>query len=314
MLKGIMMAATIGFIVAGATNVPAQRNLDDWAAAASNLYQIYHDQQYGFESGVPLELDVWQAQAKESVPTVVYYHGGGWMSGNRTDAVRYMMPWIVRGWNVIDVEYRLSGTALAPAAVEDARCALRWVYRNAKQFHLDTDRIIVTGDSAGGHLALMTGMLLDSDGFDNECPIDPSIGDKPLKVAAIVDWYGPTDLNELIEGPKQSFYAVAWFGSEIDREAQARRVSPLNYIRPGLPPVFIVHGNEDPIVPYTESVRLHEGLDRAHVPNQLYTVQGGKHGQFGAENNIAIYRAMWNFLETNMPSLPQRAAAAGAQP
>ena len=314
MLKRIMMAATIGFMAAGATIVPAQRNLDDWAAAASNLYQIYHDQQYGFASGVPLELDVWQAQAKESVPTVIYYHGGGWMSGNRTDAVRYMLPWIVRGWNVIDVEYRLSGTALAPAAVEDARCALRWVYRNAKQFRLDTDRIIVTGDSAGGHLALMTGMLRDSHGFDNECPINPSIDEKPLKVAAIVDWYGPTDLNELIEGPKQSFYAVAWFGSEIDREAQARRVSPLNYIRPGLPPVFIVHGNEDPIVPYTESVRLHEGLDRAHVPNQLYTVQGGKHGQFGVENNIAIYRAMWNFLETNVPLLPQPAAAASAQP
>lgn len=314
MLKRILIAAAIGLMAAGAANVLAQLTLDDWAAAASNLYQIYHDQQYGFESGVPLKLDVWQAKTNESVPTVIYFHGGGWLNGDRTDATRYMMPWLVRGWNVVDVEYRMSGTALAPAAVEDARCSLRWVYRNARQFHFDTDRILVTGDSAGGHLALMTGMLRDSDGLDNDCPMDPSINDKPLKVAAIVDWYGPTDLNELIEGPKQSFYAVAWFGSELNRETQARRVSPLNYVRPGLPPVFIVHGNEDPIVPYTESVRLHEGLDSAHVPNQLYTVQGGHHGQFGVENNIAIYRAMWNFLETNVPSLFKGTTAASAQP
>lgn len=103
----------------------------------------------------------------------------------------------------------MSGTALAPAAVEDARCALRWVYRNAEHFHLDTGRIIVTGHSAGGHLALMVGMLQDSDGLDNNCPADPAMGDLPLKVAAVVDRYGPTDISDLIAGPNRKTYAVA---------------------------------------------------------------------------------------------------------
>jgi acetyl esterase/lipase len=312
MLKKLATAALFSIFLGGLSPARAQQNLHDWAASASDQYLTYPDQQYGFASGVSLKLDVWQAQTKQPVPTVIYYHGGGWFFGDRTGATPYIMPWLARGWNVINVEYRMSGTALAPAAVEDARCALRWVYRNAQQYHLDTDRIIVTGHSAGGHLALMAGMLRDSDGLDNECPGDPAYGDKPLKVAAIVDWYGPADLMDIISGPNRKTYAVAWFGAEMDRDAQARRVSPVNYVRPGLPPVFIVHGNQDPVVPYTESVRLHQELDRDHVPNQLFTIQGGGHGQFGAANDIAAYRAMWDFLEANVPTLPKRASNSAA--
>lgn len=305
-----LMLTLIAGVYAKAQQQTDAQNLNDWAASMSDQYLVYPDQQYGFASGVPLKLDVWQANTTEAVPTVIYYHGGGWWFGDRMGATVFMMPWLARGWNVINVEYRMLGTALAPAAVEDARCALRWVYTNAKKFHIDTNSILVTGHSAGGHLALMAGMLRASDGLDNDCPADPAYGDKPLKVAAIVDWYGPADLPDLLSGPNRKTYAVAWFGGELDREAQAKRVSPVNYVRPGLPPVFIVHGNEDPVVPYSESVRLHRELDAAHVPNQLYTVESGKHGQFGAANDIAAYRAMWKFLEVNVPGLPRLETAA----
>jgi acetyl esterase/lipase len=239
------------------------------------------------------------------VPTVIYYHGGGWFFGDRTGAFPYLAPWLARGWNVVNVEYRMSGTSLAPAAVEDARCALRWVYRNAQQFHLDTMRIIVTGHSAGGHLALMAGMLQDSDGLDNDCPADPTM-EEPVKVAAVVDWYGPTDLSDLLDGANRKTYAVAWLGGLMNRDAEARRVSPMQYVRSGLPPIFIVHGTEDPTVPYSQSVRLHQELDRKHDTNRIYTIEKGKHGFFGADNDIAAYKAMWDFLEANVPSLPRR--------
>lgn len=284
----------------------AQQSLNDWAASLSEGYLLYPDQQYSYASGTSLKLDVWQAQTKEPVPTVIYYHGGGWFFGDRTGAVPFMMPWLARGWNVINVEYRMSGTALAPAAVEDARCALRWVYRNAKQFHLNTNQIIVTGHSAGGHLALMAGMLRDADGLDNDCPADPSMGEPEMKVAAIVDWYGPTDVADLLSGPNRKTYAVAWLGSLTDRAEQAKRVSPLQYVHAGLPPVFIVHGSQDPVVPYAQSVRLHELLDANRIPNQLFTVPNGKHGFFGPQNEIAAYHAMWDFLEANLPALPRR--------
>lgn len=290
----------------GAGRSQAQSSLGNWAASLSDHYLVYPDQVYDYFSGAQVKLDLWQAQTKDPVPTVVYYHGGGWFFGDRTGALPYLMPWLARGWNVVNVEYRMSGTALAPAAVEDARCALRWVYRNADHFHLDTGRIIVTGHSAGGHLALMAGMLRESDGLDNNCPADFGAGDKPMKVAAIVDWYGPTDVLDLLGGADRKTYAVAWLGSLADKESEAKRVSPLTYVRAGLPPIFIVHGNQDPTVPYSQSVRLHEKLNEAHGANELYTIQGGKHGSFGSEQDIRAYDAMWEFLERHVPDLPRR--------
>lgn len=310
MSKKRIIGIVIAILLGSMGSLFAQQSVNDWASSLSEGYLLYPDQQYSYATATSLKLDVWQAQTKESVPTVIYYHGGGWFFGDRTGAVPFLMPWLARGWNVINVEYRMSGTALAPAAVEDARCALRWVYRNAKQFHLDTDRIIVTGHSAGGHLALMAGMLQESDGLDNDCPADPAMGEPEMKVAAVVDWYGPTDVPDLLEGSNRKTYAVAWLGSLIDRTREAQRVSPLQYVRAGLPPIFIVHGNEDPVVPYSHSERLHELLDAKHIPNQLYTIQYGKHGAFGSENDVAAYHAMWDFLEANVPTLPHRAGTA----
>jgi len=306
-VKLFLLAATF---LATATGAQPQMSTGDWAASLSDRYLVYPDRVYGTAAGVPLKLDVWQAQAKEPVPTVVYIHGGGWFFGDRTGAVPYMMPWIERGWSVVNAEYRMSPTSLAPAAVEDARCALRWVYRNAKEFHLDTSRIIVTGHSAGGHLALMMGMLQESDGLDSNCPSDPSL-DVPIKVAAVVNFYGPADVADLLDGPNRKTYAVSWLGSQMDRLAIAKRVSPLTYVRPGLPPILTIHGDADSVVPYSGSVRLHDALTKTHVPNELYTVHGGDHGQFGVETDIANYRKVWEFLEANVPSLPRRDAKSG---
>jgi len=268
-----------------------------WSESFYENYLVYPDRQYGYQGGVSLKLDVWQRQTADPVPTVIYYHGGGWFFGDRTGSVPYFMPWLARGWNVVNVEYRMSGTALAPAAVEDARCALRWVYRNSKEFHLDTSRIIVTGHSAGGHLALMAGMLQDSDGLDQECAADASVGDVLMKVSAVIDWYGPADVTDLIQGPNTKTYAEQWLGSQLDKEAQAKRVSPVSYVRQGLPPILILHGDEDPTVPYSESVHLHELLDAAHQPNELYTIHGGHHGMFGKEASEKAYDEVWSFLK-----------------
>jgi dipeptidyl aminopeptidase/acylaminoacyl peptidase len=118
-------------------------------------------------------------------------------------------------------------------------------------------------------------------------------------VAAIVNWYGITDVADLLDGPNRRTYAVAWLGSAPDREAVARRVSPLTYVRAGLPPILTIQGDADPTVPYSHSLRLRDALNKAGVQNELITVPGGKHGGFKADERIRIYTGVRAFLEKN---------------
>jgi dipeptidyl aminopeptidase/acylaminoacyl peptidase len=134
-------------------------------------------------------------------------------------------------------------------------------------------------------------MLPASAGLDRECP-----GPEDLKVAAIVDWYGITDVNDLLDGANLKTYAVTWLGSQTDREQIARRVSPLSYVRAGLPPTVMIQGDADPTVPYSHSVRLQKALDQSGVPNELVTIPGGKHGRFSGPEMDMAYSHVWAFL------------------
>ncbi len=120
------------------------------------------------------------------------------------------------------------------------------------------------GNSAGGHLALTTGMIPASASLDSLCP-----GTEELKVAAIINWYGITDVNELLAGPNVRNFAVMWLGGMSSCDELAKRVSPLTYVRAGLPPIISIQGDADPIVPYSQNVRLHQALDKAGIRNEF---------------------------------------------
>jgi acetyl esterase/lipase len=266
-----------------------------WASQVAGRYLIYPDITYGAANNYALKLDVWQRKdATAPVPTVIYYHGGGWIFGDRTGATLLFLPYLEMGWNIINVEYRMASVSLAPAAVEDCRCALRWVVRNAKQYHIDTDRIVLTGHSAGGHLSLITGMLPDGTSLDHNC-----YGEEKLRVAAIINWYGISDVADLLQGANLKNYAVMWMGSQADQLAIAKRVSPLTYVRAGLPPIISIHGDVDPVVPYEHSVRLHKALTAAGVPNELVTIKGGAHGEFKGSELEDAYGRIRVFLRSH---------------
>jgi len=131
-------------------------------------YQLTPNVTYRTASNWDAKLDVYQPRGlKAPNTTMLFFHGGGWTNGTKEASTLSLLPYLEMGWTVVNVEYRMTNVALAPAAVEDARCALRWVYRNAAQYNFDTSRIITSGQSAGGHLALITGVLPMSTNFDN---------------------------------------------------------------------------------------------------------------------------------------------------
>ena len=275
-----------------------------WGGEVSTRYRVFPNITYLIADGYKSKSDVMAPRVvQQPLSTLVYIHGGGWVGGTKEGSILRTLPYLEMGWAVVNVEYRLARNALAPAAVEDCRCALSWVFQNAEEYGFDPDRIVLTGGSAGGHLSLITGMLPASAGLDRRCPVrDPEKPnratplDQEMRVAAVVNWYGITDVGDLLAGENAKTYAVAWMGSMPDRLEIAKRVSPLTWVRKDLPPILTIHGDSDLIVPYDHAVRLHRALDDAGVPNSLHTVAGGGHGGFSLQENQQAYAAIREFL------------------
>jgi len=268
-----------------------------WAAHAANEYQVAANLTYLAASNYEAKLDVYSRRGVTMPqPTVVYFHGGFWAAGSKEGSLMSLLPWMEMGWNVVNVEYRLARIAPAPAAVEDCLCALRYLAAQAKTYNIDTTRLVVTGESAGGHLTLTSAMIPESAGLDRQCA-----GAIPVpKVAAAINWFGITDVADVIDGPHRANLAVTWLGSLPNRDEIAKRVSPLTYVRAGLPPILTIHGDQDPLVPYDHAVRLHAALTKAGVTNQLLTIPGGKHGGFTPDERTKIFLTIREFLAKNL--------------
>jgi acetyl esterase/lipase len=305
MVKRIVFTAIAGALLVAAARTSAFAQLSpvaEWATHAANEYQVQANITYLTASGYESKLDVYRRRDVQTPqPTLVFYHGGGWIAGTKESSVMSLMPWLEMGWNVVNVEYRMARVALAPGAVEDAQCALRYVVGRAKDFNIDTNKIVVSGESAGGHLALAAGMIPTSAGFTNICAGGGFAGSENTvpKVAAIINWYGITDLNDMLAGQNTRSYAVQWLGSVPNRDAVAKSVSPLTYVRADLPPILSIQGDADPIVPYSQNVRLRDALVKAGVKTELLPIPGGGHGNFKPEERTKAYQKIREFLAAN---------------
>ena len=139
-------------------------------ATLDNAYRVVPNVTYHTASGVDNKLDLYLPRnAAAAPPVLLLIHGGGWVIGQKETYTMRLLPYLEMGFAVVNVEYRLANVALAPAAVEDCLCALRWIAQNAEEYNLDASRVVVTGMSAGGHLSLTTGMIPSSAGLDRQC-------------------------------------------------------------------------------------------------------------------------------------------------
>jgi acetyl esterase/lipase len=298
------------FLLSSVSLCSAQTDAASFAAELFR-YEVHPNLVYHVANGYEAKLDLYQPRGMpQPTPVVIVIHGGGWIAGTKEERVLEIMPYLQMGFAAVNVEYRLAQVSLAPAAVEDCRCALHLVFANAKKYNLDPKRVVLQGGSAGGHLVLMTGMLTPAAGFDHQCwtgednvwSQNPGTDQDP-RVRAIVNWFGISDVLDELHGDHAKGYALVWIGDQPNGEEVAKRVSPINYVTRKVPPIITIHGDKDELVPYAQSVRLHKALDTAGVPNQLYTIPGGGHGGFSFEQNQRAWAAVREFLQKNVTGL-----------
>lgn len=236
------------------------------------------------------------------LPVVVAIHGGAFRAGEKSQAVGELISLVASGeYAGVTINYRLSGEAIWPAQIHDCKAAIRWVRANASKYHLDPDRIGVTGGSAGGHLAAMLGTsggLVELEGKVGPHP------DVSSRVLCVVDKFGPSELLTMSVEPGSMDHDAAdspeslLIGGPIqENKEKARNASPITFVSGDDPPILIIHGTKDPLVPFKQSVSLAKSLKAAGVPTWFIAVTDGGHGGFrGSE----VARRTRQFLDKHL--------------
>ncbi len=233
-----------------------------------------------------LDLYLPEAASDKPLPLIIWIHGGGWRGGSKAGCPP--MGWVPAGYAAASVEYRFSQKAVFPAQIQDCQAAIRFLRANSKKYNIDPDHIGVWGDSAGGHLVALIGTSGGKKAF-------PPIGgneDQSDRVQAVCDWYGPADFNSVMKQAEEDKNAKNIFKfntpadpysgligvSLAENSEKGAAVSPVHYVSKDNPPILIMHGTHDALVPFAQSVELLEALKKEGVDAQLQKFPGAGHG------------------------------------
>ncbi|MGW0791706.1 alpha/beta hydrolase fold domain-containing protein [Streptomyces sp. NPDC002911] len=304
---------TLGLLAGVA--VPTARLADVAADSGVELSvgQLFHGPQGGLSKpsatttyarvgGQGLKMDIWRPkdQAEASNAALVYVYGGGFSSGDRTSRTSYFQQLTSQGVTVFAMDYRLS-TPTEPSfdkAAGDVKCAVGWVHRHAGRYGIDTDRVAISGGSAGGNLALLTAYSSDSDA------ITPSCAAEDTSVRAVVDFYGPPDLTQLYTGtpstPVKASLRQYLGGTPDTQPDRYRSLSPVTYLDSTSPPTLVIQGLHDTGVQPSASTDLADKLDDAQVPNETLLLPHTEHGfdgYFGGFANQIAQARVSSFLQ-----------------
>ncbi|MCL4206224.1 MAG: alpha/beta hydrolase [Pirellulaceae bacterium] len=277
-------------------------------AGADNGQIVIEDNiTYGKAGETELKLDLARPQGDGPFPAIVFIHGGGWSGGNRQAYRGQIQEAAKRGYVAATISYRLmtfdqskkettTANPIFPAQIHDAKAAIRWVRANSKKYHVDPDRIGVTGGSAGGHLSLLVGLTDPTSKLEG----DSGNPDQSSRVQAVVNVFGPTDMAFCFE--KSS---VAWIfrlfmgGTPSEAAERYRAASPLTYVSKDDPPVLTLHGDKDALVPVEQAKMLDEKMKAFGAPHTLMVFQGQGHG-FGGEHGKKAADATWEFFDRHL--------------
>ncbi|BBF71813.1 hypothetical protein SBA_ch2_3460 [Sphingomonas bisphenolicum] len=257
----------------------------------------------------PITLDLYRPSAASGpLPLVLYIHGGGWANGHTrqsgafSDFPAVLADLSARGYIVASLEYRLSKEAPFPAAIDDVRTAIRFLRANAARFGLDGGKVAVWGGSAGGQLAALAAL---------QCGSAPTGEDKSNPgqsdcVQAGAGWYGVYDfatMPQAIAGAENAYLDCVKPDCPADR---VRAASPAAHVDAKDPPMLLIHGTDDKVVPAAQSQQLAAALKAAHVPVTLEIIPGVGHSWIGADaaaTRAASLRALdltFRFFDTQL--------------
>jgi len=236
-----------------------------------------------------LRLDLYWTKGRSTRPGIVFIHGGGWMKGDKTEFVWFCTMLAKHGYATAAINYRLSDQAKYPAQIEDCLEAMQWMRRNADQYGIDADRLATIGGSAGGHLALMTGLM----------------GRGETAVQTVVSYYGAHDLNdgEQTDGEGRDAPVKLIGGTKEQKADLWNDALCSSHISRDCPPVLMIHGDRDVTVPISQSRKLLGLLQAAGVSAELLVVRGAGHclagGQF-TPTLAEIDRKLLAFLDAHL--------------
>lgn len=257
--------------------VSALMLLVTWQTGFSSTVDIT----YGTVGNAILKLDMHVPNAPGNYPCIVWIHGGGWQSGNKSNwqPARTLLTRHTQ-YVVASINYRLSGEALFPAQIYDCKAAIAWIRRNAATYKIDPTKMGVWGSSAGGHLAALCGTSNEMEHSD----VAPHWYGN-ANVQASCDFYGPTNFIALANTPGFEGHASATsaesrlLGQPIrDVPEAVAAADPISYVSANDPPFYIVHGSADPVVARQQSELLEAALRKANVPVTHEVLAGAGHG------------------------------------
>jgi acetyl esterase/lipase len=235
----------------------------------------------------PLHIDIYKPTSPNGA-AVLIVHGGGWKQGSRAMLVEHARHLARDGYVAMACEYRLTPEAHWPAQIHDVKAAIRWAKVHAGELGFDPDKLCLEGHSAGAHLVLLAA------GTPTETRFDPPGADTSISaaVAAVAAVYPPVLMYRGPDRPSGGTPASALAGSDVSDEVAAL-ASPLTHIHADFPPVMLLHGDEDKVVPVSASRRFDEALRAKGGRVDLHIFGGLPHG-FG--NHPEVRPAMMGMI------------------
>jgi acetyl esterase/lipase len=266
-----------------------QRNEHVFAKEDLSQPKTIPDVSYGKDTAQRMDIYLPANRSVDATKSIILIHGGGWNSGSKNDFLTYIDSFRRRmpDYAIFNLDYRLvNGNNLFPTQEHDVKSAMDFIVSNSSAYHINKNKLVLLGASAGGHLALLQGYKYNTP-----------------KVAAIVDFFGPTDLLAMFEKPWHPYVPfvlqMITGTTPMQNPSLYQHSSPINYVSTHSAPTLILHGSNDNIVNVSQSKSLKAKLDQVGITNELVIYQGKSHGWNGATLSNSFDR-IESFLKTNV--------------